>query len=120
MGMAQSVSSSSSQATIMVAYGSAQAAGARLTLTDAAGGVVASFAPTKQYECAVISAPGIAVGGEYLLWTGGEARDGAQGDALSGGEQLCGIQVSDIITCVGSDGSAYSYSGGMMRGGRGR
>lgn len=120
MGMAQSVSSSSSQAAILVAYGSAQAAGARLTLTDAAGGVVASFAPVKQYECAVISAPGIAVGGEYLLWTGGEARDGAQGDALSGGEQLCGIQVSDIITCVGSDGSAYSYSGGMMRGGRGR
>ena len=120
MGMAQSVSSSSSQAAILVAYDSAQAAGARLTLTDAAGGVVASFAPAKQYECAVISAPGIAVGGEYLLWTGGEARDGAQGDALSGGEQLCGIQVSDIITCVGSDGSAYSYSGGMMRGGRGR
>lgn len=120
MGMAQSVSSSSSQAAILVAYGSAQAAGARLTLTDAAGGVVASFAPVKQYECAVISAPGIAVGGEYLLWTGGEARDGAQGDALSGGEQLCGIQVSDILTGVGSDGSAYSYSGGMMRGGRGK
>ncbi|MGN0742883.1 MAG: carbohydrate-binding domain-containing protein [Candidatus Fimadaptatus sp.] len=120
MGMAQSVSSSSSQAAIMVAYGSAQAAGARLTLTDAAGGVVASFAPAKQYECAVISAPGIAVGSEYLLWTGGEAQDGAQGDALSGGEQLCGIQVSDILTSVGSDGSAYSYSGGMMRGGRGK
>ena len=118
MGMAQSVSSSSSQAAILVAYGSAQAAGARLTLTAAAGGVVASFAPAKQYECAVISAPGIAVGGEYLLWTGGEAQDGAQGDAMSGGEQLCGIQVSDLLTSVGSDGSAYS--GGMMRGGRGR
>ena len=111
-GMAQSVSDSSSQAAVYVQYSSSQPAGTRLTLTDAQGNVVATYAPGRQYDSVVISAPGIEVGGTYRLYTGGELA----GDALTGGEQLCGLSVSGTLTSISSDGSEYagrSFGRGM-------
>ena len=112
-GMAQSVSDSSSQAAVFVKYASSQPGGERLTLVDAQGNVVATYAPERQYDCVVISAPGIQVGGTYLLYAGGEVS----GSVLTGGEQLCELSISGTLTSVNSDGSEYSGRS-FGRGGR--
>lgn len=112
-GMAQSVSDSSSQAAVFVKYASSQPGGERLTLVDAQGNVVATYAPERQYDCVVISAPGIQVGGTYLLYAGGEVS----GSVLTGGEQLCELSVSGTLTSINSDGSEYSGRS-FGRGGR--
>lgn len=112
-GMAQSVSDSSSQAAVFVKYASSQPGGERLTLVDAQGSVVATYAPERQYDCVVISAPGIQVGGTYLLYAGGEVS----GSVLTGGEQLCELSVSGTLTSINSDGSEYSGRS-FGRGGR--
>ena len=112
-GMAQSVSDSSSQAAVFVKYASSQPGGERLTLVDAQGNVVATYAPERQYDCVVISAPGIQVGGTYLLYAGGEVS----GSVLTGGEQLCELSISGTLTSVNSDGSEYAGRS-FGRGGR--
>lgn len=106
-GMAQSLSDASTQASIFVSYTQTQQALERITLTGADGTVVLSFAPQKEYQCAVISAEGICVGGEYQLWTGGDV----QNDELTGGEKLCDISISELKTSINSDGSAYEARG---------
>ena len=111
-GMAQNVSASSSQPGIMVYYTSAQPAGARITLTDESGAVLASYVPQKQYMCAVISTGELSIGKTYTLFSGGELS--AAGE-LSGAEQLCEIEVTGAATTVSSDGTAYN---GRSMGGR--
>jgi hypothetical protein len=106
-GMAQSLSDASTQASIFVSYTQTQQALERITLTGADGAVVLSFAPQKEYQCAVISAEGICVGGEYQLWTGGDV----QNEELTGGEKLCDISISELKTSINSDGSAYEARG---------
>lgn len=105
--MAQSLSNASTQASIFVSYTQTQQALERITLTGADGAVVLSFAPQKEYQCAVISAEGICVGGEYQLWTGGDV----QNEELTGGEKLCDISISELKTSINSDGSAYEARG---------
>ena len=69
-GMAQAPDTGSSQASILMYYTSAQAAGTAVTLKDESGNVIASFTPTKQYASAAISAPGLKTGKAYTLYSG--------------------------------------------------
>jgi len=57
VGMAQGFSSSSEQCSILYSLASLQQGGKTVTLTDAQGTVLASFAPEKEYQSVVITAP---------------------------------------------------------------
>lgn len=67
-GMAQNFGSGSAQGSILVNLSGG--AGQTVTLKDAGGSILASYAPTKSYGCVVISAPGVVQGGTYTVTAG--------------------------------------------------
>ena len=73
-GMAQSLSSDT-QGVMLLTLSGAQSAGSTVTVKDADGAVLASFAPEKTYTSVVISAPGMESGGTYSVECGGESRN---------------------------------------------
>lgn len=64
-GMAENFDSGSTQGAALVTLSGN--AGDTVTVTDADGSVLASYAPTKQYACVVVSAPGMITGGTYTV-----------------------------------------------------
>ena len=115
-GMAQGFDSSSSQASLTYTYASAQSAGTRITLTDASGGVIVTYAPEKAYQSVVLSAPGLTQGQTYTLYSGGSVADGA----LSGGTEQASITLSGMVTSSGSgSGGMGGWSNGGGMGGMG-
>lgn len=68
MQMAQGVSESSTQPTLMMTFTQAtQAAGTMIHVKDEAGNIVVSCAPTKAYQSLVISSPELIQGKTYTL-----------------------------------------------------
>ncbi|MCI2058056.1 MAG: carbohydrate-binding domain-containing protein [Oscillibacter sp.] len=84
VGMAQNFGSDSSQGSILCTLSSVQAAGTAVTLTDADGTVLASYAPAKEYQSVVISAPGVKAGGTYTLTAGSETQTIKMTDTIYG------------------------------------
>ncbi len=112
-GMAQAPGGSSSQNSLMVYYSSVQTANTLISLTDARGTVVAAFAPAKDYQTVVISAPALTLKETYALYSGGSVSGGAAesayaGAALAGGEKRTDITLSDVTAVVSDDGSPLS------------
>lgn len=105
-GMAVTFDSSSDQCSLMYTYQSTQSAGTLITLTDANGNVIVSYAPDKKYQNVVISSPDMVSGSTYTLYSGGSVSNGT----LSGGTQVTTITLSGVSTTTGS-------SGGMTTGG---
>ena len=68
-GMAESFGANSTQGAIMVNTGN-QNAGAKVTLTDESGTLLAEYTPEKNYSNVVISCPGITDGGTYTVTAG--------------------------------------------------
>lgn len=116
-GMAQGFDESSEQASISYTFTETQAAGTLITLTDASGTVVASFAPQKAYQNVIISASELTQGESYTLYSGGSVTSGK----LSGGTQLESITLSGSVTSIGSSGmtGGQNAGGGQMPSGGG-
>lgn len=74
-GMAQSFSSTSTQASILYNLTSKTAGGTEVTLKDANGTVLASFTPEKAYQTVVVSTPEMNVGSTYTLTAGSQTVD---------------------------------------------
>lgn len=94
--MAQSVSQTSSQGSLMVDI-EAQQAGTPLALCDDTGAVLVSFSPMKAYENVLISVPEIQSGNTYTLCTGtilgADAYGFAQNTAISDTVVLASIEM---------------------------
>ncbi|MDD2956292.1 MAG: carbohydrate-binding domain-containing protein [Oscillospiraceae bacterium] len=126
-GMAQSPSSTSSQASLTVVYSSVQPGGTLASLTDSQGNLILAFAPVKDYQSLVITAPSLAQGESYSLFAGGSCSgNGFSGlyeeGEISGASQLCTVTLTDLSTRISDSGAAVSGGmGGMggMGGGRG-
>ena len=121
-GMAQGFSDTSAQPSAMVTLSTRGAAGETVALTDADGNVLAAFTPTRTWQTAVISAPGMTVGGTYTLYTGGSlsaANDDGFADSgtLTGGTAAQTFTLSSVSTTVGSAGGMNPGGGGMNPGG---
>ena len=92
-GMAQNFGENSTQGSILVSFGSF-GTGA-VTVTNAAGETLASFTPTKQYNCVVVSAPTLKKGETYTVNACGQSQSvtlssliygsGMQGGGFGGG-----------------------------------
>ena len=111
-GMAQGFDASSAQASLSYTYSSAQSAGTLITLTDASGNVIASYAPEKDYQNVIISASQLVQGQSYTLYSGGSVANGV----LDGGTQVESITLSSASTTVGSGaaGGGQMPSGGSQ------
>ena len=101
-GMAQAFDQSSTQASLSYTFASVQQAGTVITLKDASGNVIASYTPLKQYQNVVISAPGLASGQTYSLYSGNTLADS--------------ITLSGTVTTVGSGGTNGGMNGGANGG----
>ncbi len=101
-GMAESFGETSTQGALIVNTGN-QAAGTAVTLTDAAGNVLAERTFDKTYSNVVVTCPGLANGGTYTL-TAGTYTETIVMDGLLYGEGM---------------GMGGMFGGGMNFGGRG-
>lgn len=122
-GMAQNVSSTSEQGTIKMTFTSVQEAGTLFDLQDSTGNIIASFAPSKNYQTVVISSPEITTGGTYSIYSGGTVSgtnvDGLYTDGThSGGTKVVEFTTSDVTTSVNESGITTNDQGGMQGGGR--
>lgn len=72
-GMAQNFGSASTQGSILYTFSQTVSGGTEITLTDSSGTVLAAFAPDKDYQCVVISAPGITTGSSYTVSAGSQS-----------------------------------------------
>ena len=120
-GMMQGFSEASGQGAIACTFDS-QSAGTPIVLTDSDGNVIASLTSDKAYSSAVISAPGLEVGGSYRL-VAGVSHEGADehgfadGGTVDGGTVLCEIELtSSIYQSEGLGGGAPGGMSGNMGG----
>lgn len=121
-GMAQSFSSSSSQASFIYTLSSSQSGGRSVALCDSSGKVIASFLPSKQYTSIVISSPDLEVGKSYTLKiagtvsgcdTNGYTSDGT----VSSADSSYDLSLSSVSSSFGSSGGS---GGGMQKPGSNR
>ena len=123
--MAQAPDEDSQQNSLTVVFTETQAAGTAVNIADAAGNSILTFAPTKQFQTIVVSAPGLKQGSSYTVSTGGENsginEDGyAASGTYSGGTQLTKVTLSGASTVISSTGEETTLGGmgGMGGGGR--
>lgn len=102
-GMAQNMGEDSTQVSLLVS--ASGSAGDAVTLADAAGTVLASFSPTKAYQCVLVSAPGMEVGETYTLTCGSTTTE-VTADSVS-------------VSQVGLGGVMGEAPGGTFGGGSG-
>lgn len=74
-GMMQGFSEASGQNSILVFYSEKQEAGTAVVLTDEEGEELLAFTPEKEFECVLISVPGLEQGKSYQLFTAGQSQD---------------------------------------------
>lgn len=103
-GMAQSPSTNSTQASLMLYYSTVQKAGTSVELSDSSGKTLISFTPEKDYQCVVLSAPEMKHGETYTV--------------SSGGTKVVDIALSGSVTSISDTGEAVTGNAGGP-GGRG-
>lgn len=107
VGMAQGLSESSTQNSLLVNLDNAQPAGTTIHIQDEAGANILTFTPTKNFQSIVFSAPGLETGKNYILYTGGNVS-GEVVDGLStsgsyfAGTQIDTFSVENTVTSLGS------------------
>lgn len=105
--MAQAPSDTSTQNSILVYFTAGQSAGSEVTLTDAKGTVVASYAPEKAYQSILFGSSKLMTGESYTLKVAGKT--------------LTTIKVASSVTQVSDTGEAVTGGmGGPGGGGGGR
>jgi len=116
-GMAQNFSGSSSRNSLLVVYSTVQKAGTLVSLLDESGKAILSFAPAKDYQSVVISAPELEQGKTYTLYSGGSA-DGENTDGLyaggsySPGAEVVSVTLSEAATAISDTGEPVTVMGG--------
>lgn len=114
--MALNISQSSGQCGVMANFSSAQKAGTIVTLTDADDNPIAVFAPAKQFQSIVISAPGVQKGDDCNIYLGSSADTDQYGlaqEVISLGELEYQFTFTDAVISLGAGGNAGP--GGDMR-----
>lgn len=62
-GMAQNFGEESTQGSILLSF--SESSEEEICIKDESGNILASYAPTKSYNCVVVSCPSVAVGNTY-------------------------------------------------------
>lgn len=94
-GMAQNFGSSSVQGTMLVTFEATQKG--KILLCDESGEILAEYTPEKEYQCAVISAPEIAIGKTYTVTAGDETQT---------------IEMTQLVYGSGGMGGGMQHQGG--------
>ncbi|MDF2545119.1 MAG: dockerin type 1 [Anaerosolibacter sp.] len=114
-GMAQAPSEESTQYAISMNYSQTQKAGTIVHLKDSKGNTVATFAPKKDYQTVVISAPELEKDASYTLYTGGTST-GSEADGLyadgeyQGGTKIVEFAMTNSVTWLSETGVTTARS----------
>lgn len=122
-GMAETPSTSSTQASLNLIFSNTQQAGTLVHIEDENGDEVLTFAPTKNFQSIVISTPDMLQGSKYTLYSGGShsgtTTDGLyQNGSYTIGTQLTTATLTDVSTSISETGASITTGG--MGGGGGR
>ena len=113
--MAESFSETSTQASIMVNFGTTIKAGTIIALTDEKDNTIICYSSEKDIQNIVISSADVKLGSSYKLYLGGSNT----GIAVNGifeegtytkGELKTTIKVASLVTKISEDGSEYTRS----------
>ncbi len=120
-GMAQGASASSTQNTIVITLPSVAQAGSIIHIESSQKSIV-TFAPSKQYQCLIISSPDIEADTEYTVYTGGTSstvsKDGQiDAEAYTKGDVFVTFTASNGTTWVNESGVTEGNQGGFGFGG---
>lgn len=122
-GMAQNVSTTSTQNAIKVTLDKYQTANTIVNLQDSNGNNIVTYAPSKEYNSVVISSPEIENGSEYIVNIGGqatgEAVNGLYEGEYTGYSKFQSFTVSSVLTNITSSGATEGSDDNMMGGGPG-
>ncbi len=83
-GMAENMSSSSTQCTFMQNLDETASGGDTVTITDASGNVLASYTPVRSYQNIIFSCPELQVGETYTVTAGSQRVAVEQSDTVVG------------------------------------
>lgn len=107
-GMAQSPDGNSTQAALLVYFGSTLSAGTPVSLVNASGESVVTVVPDKTYSSIVISSPDMVVGESYTLYVGGtvSAVDGLglSTSTVGGATEYSSFTLSYLVSQIGTGG----------------
>ncbi|HPF42563.1 MAG TPA: carbohydrate-binding domain-containing protein [Bacillota bacterium] len=106
-GMAQNVSSGSSQTTVLITLSSTTSRMFHLESAD--GENIATLSPGKSYQSILVSSPKLNVGSSYTIYIGGDMTDFAteiygyyDGGTYVAGTEYATFSISQTISTVGS------------------
>ena len=99
--MAQNFDANSTQASVLVNFDNAIAAGAVVTVQDEDGNEILRVTGTKQAQCMVISSPDLAVGKTYTI--------------LADGEQVTTFEAAMSTETGSGFGGFGGFGGGMQK-----
>ena len=107
-GMAQAPTGGS-QRSLMMTFSSTQEAGTLVSLCDASGAAVLSYAPSKEFSTIVFSAPTLSEGTEYTLYCGGVSTGTLlngfyDGGTYTPGDAVVSFPLDTIVTYVNESG----------------
>ncbi len=108
-GMARTLSTTSTQNSVLVNMTSAQAAGTLINVQNSAGENVITFVPTKNYQSLTLSSPSLATGSEYTVSIGGSSTGTVVDNLIldgkySGGSSVGSFTISSVVSLLGSEG----------------
>ena len=111
-------SENAGQAAVNLSFSQRQSADEAIVITDTDGKVVFAYDPDKDkvaggnarwYSGAILSAPGLTVGGEYYIYVGGDVE----------GEEVAGVYDPDSVTGFTTDAKRQCWTGTGTLGGFG-
>jgi len=108
-GMAQTAGDAASQNSILVYFGKTLPGGTLIHIQNSAGKNLLTFAPTKDFQSLAFSAPELARGETYTIYTGGSATGTATNGLYTDGVYTPGAEfatftISQPITVIGTGG----------------
>jgi hypothetical protein len=106
-GMATAPGTASSQNSVLINYDTVQAAGTLVHIQNSEGQELLTFAPAKDYQSIVLSAPELVAGETYTVYAGGSATGIVtsgwyQDAAYTPGTEYTSFTVADVVTTVGT------------------
>ncbi len=115
MGMAQNVSSTSTQNTVMC-YVSGSA-GTLFNISDKSGNSVITYKPSKSYQCVLVSSSSLQSNAEYTVSVGGTCSGNSvnglfSGGTYSGGTSSVSYTHSKTVMTAGNAGGMGGMGGG--------
>lgn len=126
-GMAEAPSETSGQYSVLMTYPQVQQAGTLVTLKDSKDSIIASYAPLKQFQTLVITAPQLVQDGSYTLYTGGtsggKSTDGLYSEgSVQGAAETVAFTAAGPVTWLNESGVTTAAAGkmgpGVMGGGK--